>query len=114
MVVAPNGAALTPPLLTALVAVVAIFLPGLLLVVGTLPFWNDLRNEPHAQAVLLGVNAAVVGLLGAALYDPIWISAVRGPLDFAIALTAFLALQVWKAPVWAVVGAAALAGWVLL
>ena len=114
MVVAPNGAALAPPVLTALVAVVAIFLPGLLLVVGTLPFWNDLRNEPHAQAVLLGVNAAVVGLLGAALYDPIWTSAVRGPLDFAIALTAFLALQVWKVPVWAVVAATAFAGWILL
>src|SRR3546814_7485366 len=96
MVIDPAGGPINPPLASAIVAIVAIFLPGLLLVVGALPFWSALRDESWAQAVLLGVNAAVVGLLGAALYDPIWTSAVRGPLDFALALAAFLALPARK------------------
>jgi chromate transporter len=82
---------------------VAIFLPGLLLVVGALPFWDAFRARPVAQAVMRGANAAVVGLLGAALYDPVWTGAILGPHDFALALVGFVLLTVWKAPPWLVV-----------
>jgi chromate transporter len=92
------------------VVLVAIFVPGLLLMVGALPFWDGLRRRPDAQAALRGVNAAVVGILLAALYDPIWVSSVRGPADFALVLAAFVALVRWKAPAWAVVAATAAAG----
>jgi len=92
------------------VVLVAIFLPGLLLMYGALPFWDGLRRRPAAQAALRGVNAAVVGILLAALFDPIFLSSVRAPADFAIALAAFAALVLWKAPVWAVVAATAAAG----
>jgi chromate transporter len=92
------------------VVLVAIFVPGLLLMVGALPFWDGLRRRPDAQAALRGVNAAVVGILLAALYDPIWVSSVRGPADFALVLAAFVALVLWKAPAWAVVAATAAAG----
>ena len=81
----------------------AIFLPSFLLIVGTLPFWQALRSKPSAQAALLGVNAAVVGLLLAALYDPVWTAGITSPGDFAIAMAAFLALYMWKAPAWLVV-----------
>jgi chromate transporter len=94
----------------AAIALVAVFLPGLLLVYGMLPFWDGFRKRPSAQAVLRGVNAAVVGILLAALYDPIWTTAVRTPADFAIAVAAFTGLVVWKAPVVAVVAATAAAG----
>ena len=86
-----------------LLCLVAVFLPGLLLVAGTLPFWAGLRRRAQAQAVLAGVNAAVVGLLLAALYDPVWTAAIHGPRDFALALAALLALNAWKLPPWAVV-----------
>jgi chromate transporter len=92
------------------VVLVAIFLPGLLLMYGALPFWDGLRRRPEAQAALRGVNAAVVGILLAALFDPIWLSTVRAPADFAIALAAFAALVLWKVPVWLVVAATAVAG----
>jgi chromate transporter len=92
------------------VVLVAIFLPGLLLMYGALPFWDGLRRIPSAQAALRGVNAAVVGILLAALFDPIWLSTVRVPADFAIALAAFAALVWWKVPVWLVVAATAAAG----
>jgi chromate transporter len=92
---------------------VAIFLPGLLLMYGALPFWDGLRRRPDAQAALRGVNAAVVGILLAALFDPIWQGSVRAPADFAVALAAFVALVLWKAPVWAVVAATAAAGLLL-
>ncbi len=92
------------------VVLVAIFLPGLLLMYGALPFWDGLRRLPEAQAALRGVNAAVVGILLAALFDPIWLSTVRAPADLAIVLAAFAALVLWKAPVWAVVAATAAAG----
>ena len=75
--------------LGALVALVAIFLPSFLLVVGALPFWDALRARPAFQAALLGINAAVVGLLLAALYHPVWTSAIHAPADFALALAAF-------------------------
>jgi chromate transporter len=92
---------------------VAIFVPGLLLMAGALPFWDGLRRRPDAQAALRGVNAAVVGILLAALFDPIWQGSVRAPADFAVALVAFVALVLWKAPAWAVVAATAAAGLLL-
>jgi chromate transporter len=94
----------------AALAVAGIFLPSFLMLWAALPAWGRLRSAPQAQAALAGVNAAVVGLLLAALYDPVITSAIRGPLDVALALAAFGALQLWKAPPWAVVAASALAG----
>ncbi|MDR6293927.1 chromate transporter [Inquilinus ginsengisoli] len=81
----------------------AIFLPSFLLVVGVLPFWEGLRRRGAVQSALRGVNAAVVGLLLAALYTPVWTSAVLAPADFALALVAFLALALWAVPPWLVV-----------
>ena len=81
----------------AALALVAIFAPGLLLLMGAIPFWHDLRVRPGARAAMAGVNAAVVGLLASALYNPVWTSAVRGPADFAIAAAGFAALVVWRA-----------------
>jgi chromate transporter len=93
----------------AVIALLAIFVPSFLLVLGALPFWDRLRGMPTVQAALMGVNAAVVGILLAALYHPVWTSAIFGPSDFALALAAFLALAVWKWPAWLVVIATALA-----
>lgn len=93
----PHGAA------GSAIALVAIFLPGLLLVIGILPFWNQLRSNERSRALFAGVNASVVGILLAALYQPVWTSAVLKPADFVIALIAFLALAVWKASPWLVV-----------
>jgi chromate transporter len=87
----------------ACLALVAIFLPGFLLVVGSLPFWSELRANEAAQSALKGVNAAVVGLLLAALYNPIFVNAVFGAGDFAFALAAFALLQFARVPPWAVV-----------
>ena len=95
------------------IALVAIFLPGLLLVAGSLPFWNQLRHWPQAQAAMRGANAAVVGILAMALYDPVFVSAVGGPLDFALALAGFVALVSWKCPPWIVVVALGTAGAIL-
>ena len=100
----PNGIA------GALIALPAIFLPGFLLLVGVLPFWDALRTRPYAQAAMRGANAAVVGILGAALYDPVWTGAVLRPIDFAMVLAGFVALVAWKAPPWMVVVALAVAG----
>jgi len=100
----PNGWA------GATLCLVAVFLPSFLLVFGALPFWAALRGEPRAQAALRGINAAVVGLLLAALYRPVWVSAITAPVDFALAIAAFLALALWKWPPWLVVVLAALAG----
>ncbi len=94
----------------AVLALVAIFLPGLLLLVGALPFWDALRLRPAPRAALRGVNAAVVGILAAALYDPVWRSAIDGPADAALALGALLLLTVLRLPPWAVVVATGLAG----
>ena len=90
-----------------------IFLPSFLLVAGTLPFWTYLRGDARAQAALSGVNAAVVGLLLAALYQPVWVSAIHRPQDFLLALVALLALMFWKLPPWLVVIGCALGGWLL-
>lgn len=94
----------------AAIALVAIFLPGLLLVLGALPFWGLLRNRAAAQAAMHGVNAAVVGLLGAALYDPVWTSAVRTHGDFALVLIGFALLVAWRMPPLAVVIIGAVGG----
>lgn len=92
----------------------AIFLPAWLLIGGALPFWQRLRIRPGAQAALTGANAAVVGVLLAALYDPVFTEGVRGPLDVAAVLVSFGLLEHWKAPPWGVVIAMAAAGqWVL-
>ncbi len=112
------GTVLTPPRPSGWVGAVlclgAIFLPSGLLVVGVLPFWETLRRRPHAQAALRGANAVVVGLLLAALYQPVWTSAVHGPADFVVALGAYGLLVLWRCPPWLVVGLAALAGSLLL
>jgi len=102
--VAPNGLA------GAALGLCSIFLPGILILLGTLPFWDALRARPAAQAAMHGTNAAVVGILGAALYNPVWTSAVLKPRDFALALTAFVLLTVWKCPPWAVVAVTAAGG----
>ena len=111
------GAAIEPAtgigqsgILGAMIALAAIFLPGFLLLVGVIPFWNAFRERPAAQALMRGANAAVVGILGAALYTPVFTSAVIGPGSFALALTCFLLLMVWKLPPWAVVIVAAIGG----
>jgi chromate transporter len=91
-------------------ALFAIFLPSFFLVVGALPFWDTVRARPSFQAALRGINAAVVGLLGAALYSPVWTSAILGPADFALGLAAFGLLMLWKTPPWLVVVLAALGG----
>lgn len=70
---------------------------------GMLPFWDVLRTRRAAQAAMLGTNAAVVGILSAALYNPVWTSAVLTPRDFALAVGGFLLLTVWKMPPWIVV-----------
>lgn len=93
-----------------LLALAAMFLPAFLLVVGALPFWQALRHRPGIQSTLRGVNAAVVGVLLAALYHPIWTSAIHGSADFALALAAFLLLMFWRVPPWLVVGLCALGG----
>ncbi len=93
----------------------AIFLPSFFLIVGVLPYWNALRSRREAQGALKGANAAVVGLLAAALYNPVWTTAVATPTDVGLVLAAFLLLAAWKAPPWVVVGLTALAagalGW---
>ena len=101
---APNG------VLGGVLGLVTIFLPGILLHLGTLPFWESFRRRAGTQAVMRGINAAVVGLLGAALYSPIWTSAVHGPQDFALALVGFILLVGWKAPPVVVVAVSALGG----
>jgi chromate transporter len=97
----------------AALALGAIFLPGFLLVVGALPFWEAVRGRPGVQAALAGINAAVVGLLLAALYDPVWTGAIHGPADLGLALVAFGLLVVWRLPPWIVVGICAAGGAVL-
>jgi chromate transporter len=104
----PNG------WLGAAICLVAVFLPSFLLTLGALPFWDALRRQPVAQAALKGVNAAVVGLLLAALYHPVWTSGIANAGDFALAIAGFLLLYMWQVPPWVVVllsaaGGAALA-----
>lgn len=97
----------------ALIGTVAIFLPAFLLISGTLPFWSTLRQNTRVQQALLGVNAAVVGILLAALYDPLWTSTIRSAVDFAGAAGLFVLLVFWKTPPWIVVALGAAGGWIL-
>ena len=102
---APNG------LLGGFICLVALFLPGTLLIWGVLPYWARFSNNLRIGSIVSGINAAVVGLLAAALYDPIWGNAISGKTDIAIALIAFCALQLKKIPIWLVVmGCAVAAG----
>jgi chromate transporter len=94
----------------AFLALVAIFLPSFLLVIGALPFWDLLRSVPIFQSALKGINAAVVGLLLAALYNPVWTNAIYSPADFALGLIAFALLMFWKFPPWLVVVLSAVGG----
>ncbi len=87
----------------AMLALVAIFLPGLLMVFGVLPFWGTVRAFPPAQAAMGGANAAVVGILAAALYTPVWTSAIIRPVDLVLAVGGFLLLTVWRMPPWSIV-----------
>jgi chromate transporter len=103
----PNGWA------GAMLCLVAMFLPAFLLVIGPLPFWDDLRSRPWAQSALRGVNAAVVGLLLAALYNPVWTAGILSASDFALATAAFLLLFMWQTPPWLVVIFCALGGFVI-
>nr|WP_241192209.1 chromate efflux transporter [Pseudomonas orientalis] len=96
-----------------LIALLAIFAPSFLLIFGALPFWASLRRSPRTQAALAGVNAAVVGLLLAALYQPVWTNAIFSLYDLAFALLALAALMVWKLPPWLVVAASAAIGYLL-
>ena len=105
--VTPNGFA------GGLLALIAIFLPAFLLIVGALPFWDALRQRTHVQSALRGVSAAVVGLLLAALYDPVWTSSVRSTSDMALALASFGLLMFWKWSPLQVVVLAAIGGAVM-
>lgn len=96
-----------------LICLIAIFVPSFLLVVGVLPFWERLRRNVRTRAALVGINAAVVGLLLAALYQPVWTIAIHLPQDFGLALVALVALIFWKLPPWLVVAGSGAAGWLL-
>src|SRR5215831_19136970 len=100
----PNGWA------GAILCLAAIFLPSFLLVIGPLPFWDELRARPWAQSAFRGVNAAVVGLLLAALYNPVWTAGITNAGDFGLAAAAFLLLFVWQTPPWIVVVLCAVGG----
>ena len=100
--------------LGATIATIAIFLPAALLVLGAMPFWERIRQMPRAGAALAGANAAVVGILGAALYTPVFTAGVTGVITLSIAVVCYAALTSWKVPPWAVVIGAALAGWIVL
>ena len=97
----------------AIIALLGIYLPSFLLLIGVLPFWNSLRNQSAFQSALRGINAAVVGLLLAALYQPVWTSTIKNAHDFLFALAAFGLLIFWKVPPWIVVLLAALVGGIL-
>jgi chromate transporter len=101
---APHGIA------GAVLGLFGIFLPGALILLGALPFWDSFRKHVVAQAAMRGINASVVGLLGAALYNPLWTSSVKTPGDFGLALVGFILLTVWRLPPLAVVIVSALGG----
>lgn len=105
--------AMTAGVSGAIIATLAIFLPAFLLVTGALPFWNGLRQSPKVQGALMGINAAVVGILLAAWYDPLWTTAILAPADFALAVILFVLLVFWKLPPWVAVIAGAAGGMVI-
>ena len=109
-VLQPGPTAMRASVLDAVLPLVAIFLPGFLLLLGVWPFWLSLRSRPAAQAAMRGANAAVVGVLGAALYDPVWTGAVHSRADFAAVAFGFLLLVTWRLPPLAVVALGAGAG----
>jgi chromate transporter len=94
----------------AMVGIIGIFLPGILVLFGTLPFWDMFRRRERAQATMRGINAAVVGVLAAALYNPLWISSIKTSGDFAVALVGFVLLTVWRTPPFIVVALGAVGG----
>jgi len=94
----------------ATLCLIAVFLPSFLLVIGALPFWDEVRRYPSAQAGLAGINATVVGLLLAALYNPVWTAGITSAVDFALGIFAFLLLFMWRTPPWLVVVVSALGG----
>lgn len=96
-----------------LFATIAIFLPAILLILGTLPFWDALRSNPKIKGALIGVNASVVGILIAALYNPIWTSSIHSSADFALGAILFSLLVYWKLPPWVIVVVGALGGMVI-
>jgi chromate transporter len=100
----PNG------VVGATLALVGIFLPGILILIGTLPFWDTFRSRIGAQAAMRGINAAVVGLLGAALYSPVWTSSIHNSSDVSVAIVGFVLLTAWRAPPIVVVVIGAIAG----
>lgn len=107
------GAAMPAPyggMVGALLGLTAIFLPGFLILIGVMPFWEALRQRPRAQAAMAGTNAAVVGILAGALYDPLWTGAVADRFDVVIAAAGFVLLSVFRAPAIVVVIALGLAG----
>ncbi len=93
-----------------LIATVAVFLPAFLLVLGALPFWDSLRNNSKIKGAIMGVNAAVVGILISAFYNPIWTSSILAPIDFALAAILFSMLVYWKLPPWVIVLTGAFGG----
>ncbi|MDE0815583.1 MAG: chromate efflux transporter [Alphaproteobacteria bacterium] len=104
---APNG------IVGGIICLLAIFASSFLLVIGAMPFWDALRRITAIRNALMGVNAAVVGLLLAALYDPVWTSAILSAADFGLAMAAFTLLVFWKTPPWLVVVLTAFGGWAL-
>jgi len=107
MTSAPNG------IVGGIICLLAIFASSFLLVIGAMPFWDALRRITAIRNALMGVNAAVVGLLFAALYDPVWTSAILSAADFGLAMAAFTLLVFWKTPPWLVVVLTAFGGWAL-
>lgn len=93
-----------------LVATIAVFLPAFLLILGALPFWDQLRNHPKIKGAIMGVNAAVIGILISAFYFPIWTSSIFAPADFALAAILFSMLAYWKLPPWLIVVTGAIGG----
>lgn len=105
----PNG------VVGSVIALLAVFLPGFLILIGVLPYWDQFRSMARAQSLMQGANAAVVGILGAALYSPVFTSAIGDMRDFTLALACFVLLMAWKMPPWGVVIVAALGGiWLAL
>jgi chromate transporter len=107
------GAVVSPEphgLAGASLGLIGIFLPGMLILLGAFPFWDSFRKRVGAQAMMRGVNAAVVGVLGAALYNPVWTTTIHAPADFGIALVGFVLLTVWRVPPLVVVAFSAAAG----
>lgn len=102
-----------PTWLNGIICLLSIFIPSFFLVVGALPFWNRLRQNIKMQAALAGINAAVVGILLAALYQPVWTSSITKPTDFILAFVGFIALVFWKISPWVVVAGSAVLGWLI-